>query len=216
MRTLAKICAVAWSLLISFGASGASDLDAKLLAAAQKSQATEVRALVTAGADANARAADGSTPMLYAAHFGDPQSVRALLGAKADPNLANRYGVAPMHEAALRADAQRPTPAASRRPYRLRPRGPGSRASGGETRAESVHDPGRVSGRHPRDCGFFEADQNGAERYGSHPDAQLHGARALLCLDGELVLQKLDLAGARAQHLPQSARRLPVPSLRPG
>src|SRR5262245_8977751 len=99
------IGAFAWASVISFGASGASDLDAKLLEAAQKAQATEVRALLVAGADANAKAGDGSTPLLYAAHFGDTGSVQALLGAKADPNLTNRYGVGPMHEAALRADA---------------------------------------------------------------------------------------------------------------
>jgi len=64
-----------------------------------------VRAVLTSGGDANARAADGSTPMLYAAHLGDSATVQALLAAKADPNLANRYGFAPTHEAALRADA---------------------------------------------------------------------------------------------------------------
>ncbi|HXT14318.1 MAG TPA: ankyrin repeat domain-containing protein, partial [Gemmatimonadaceae bacterium] len=70
MRTLSRIGAFASALVISVGASGASDLDAKLLEAAQTSNPTEVRALLAAGADANARAADGSTPMLYAAHFG--------------------------------------------------------------------------------------------------------------------------------------------------
>lgn len=105
MRTLSKIGAFASLFVLSCGASGAADLDAKLLEAAQQSKPTDVRALLGAGADANARAADGSTPMLYAAHFGDADSVRALLGAKGDPNLTNRYGVGPMHEAALRADA---------------------------------------------------------------------------------------------------------------
>ncbi|HEY3517524.1 MAG TPA: ankyrin repeat domain-containing protein, partial [Gammaproteobacteria bacterium] len=105
MRTWAKIGAFAQALVVSFGASGATDLDAKLLEAAQKAEATEVRDLLAAGADANARGGDGSTPMLYAAHFGDVSSVQALLGAKGDPNLTNRYGVGPMHAAALRADA---------------------------------------------------------------------------------------------------------------
>ncbi len=105
VRTLSKIAALAPIFIASFGASAQSDLDAKLLAAAQKANPTDVRAQLAAGADANARAADGSTAMLYAAHFGDAASVQALLAAKADPNLANRYGVGPMHEAALRADA---------------------------------------------------------------------------------------------------------------
>jgi ankyrin repeat protein len=105
LRTFSKLGAVASLFIVSFGASGAPDLDAKLLEAAQKTHPTDVRALLAAGADANARAADGSTPMIYAAHFGDTGSVQALLGAKGDPNLTNRYGVGPMHEAALRADA---------------------------------------------------------------------------------------------------------------
>ena len=106
MKTLAKIGGFASAFAISFAASGATELDAKLLDVAQQAHATEVRALLAAGADANARAGDGSTPLLYAAHLGDTSSVQALLGAKADPNLTNRYGVGPMHEAALRADAE--------------------------------------------------------------------------------------------------------------
>jgi ankyrin repeat protein len=99
------IAAFASLFIVSFGASAAADLDAKLLQAAQNNHGADVRALLAEGADPNARAADGSTPMVYAAHFGDVDSVEALLGAKADPDLTNRYGVGPMHEAALRADA---------------------------------------------------------------------------------------------------------------
>jgi ankyrin repeat protein len=105
VRTFSRIAAFASLLIWSFGASSAPELDAKLLAVAQKSKPADVRALLAAGANANARAADGSTPMIYAAHFGDPASVQALLAAQGDPNLTNRYGVGPMHEAALRADA---------------------------------------------------------------------------------------------------------------
>ena len=105
MKTSSKTATLAALSMFSFGAWGAADLDVRLLAAAQKADPKELRALLAAGADANARAADGSTAMIYAAHFGDAASVQALLGAKGDPNLANRYGVAAMHEAALRADA---------------------------------------------------------------------------------------------------------------
>ena len=104
MKTSSKIAAFASLLISSLGAASASDLDAKLLDAAQSRRSTDVGSLLAAGADANARAADGSTALLYAAHFGDTASVQALLAAKADPNLVNRYGVGPMHEAALRAD----------------------------------------------------------------------------------------------------------------
>jgi len=105
VRTLSKFGAVASLLVLSFGASGSPDLDAKLLAAAQKPDPADVRALLASGADANARAADGSTALIYAAHFGDIAGVQALLAAKGDPSLTNRYGIGPMHEAALRADA---------------------------------------------------------------------------------------------------------------
>jgi ankyrin repeat protein len=98
--------AVASLLAMSCGAWGATDLEAALLEAAQQANPAEVRALLDAGADANARAADGSTAMLYAAHFGDRVSVEALLAANGDPNLTNRYGVGPMHEAAQRADSE--------------------------------------------------------------------------------------------------------------
>ncbi len=64
-----------------------------------------VRALLAAGADADARDVDGATPLLYAAHVGNVEIVRALLAAGADPNATNRYGVAPLHEASQVADA---------------------------------------------------------------------------------------------------------------
>ncbi len=105
MTTFFRIAACASLLVISSVAVGAPELDAKLLDAAQHNVVREVRELLAAGADANARAADGSTPMLYAAHLGDAASVQALLAANGNPNLTNRYGVGPMHEAALRADA---------------------------------------------------------------------------------------------------------------
>jgi ankyrin repeat protein len=103
---LSKSAAFTVLLSLSLGTWADPALDAELLQAAQGRNSAAVRALLAAGADANARAADGSTPMLYAAHFGDLDSVQALLGAKGDPNLTNRYGFGPMHEAALRADAE--------------------------------------------------------------------------------------------------------------
>lgn len=106
MTPLSRSGFVAALLLVAFSASGASELDAELLAAARGGKSAEVRELLATGADANAREPDGSTPLLHAAHVGDSSSVQALLAAKADPNLTNRYGVGPMHEAALRADAE--------------------------------------------------------------------------------------------------------------
>jgi uncharacterized protein len=105
MKTMSKMGALASLVALSFGASAADEFEAKLLDAAQRSDSAEVRALLADGADANARAADGSTPLLFAAHVGDVDGVKALLAAAADPTLTNRYGVGPIHEAALRADA---------------------------------------------------------------------------------------------------------------
>jgi ankyrin len=105
VRTSSKRIVFALLATWSFAASAASDLDAKLIQAAQRSEPDVVRTLLAEGADANTQTPDGSTAMLYAAHFGDAATVQALLAAKADPNLANRYGMAPMHEAAQRADA---------------------------------------------------------------------------------------------------------------
>ena len=79
MTTWSKLGSVAALLLVAFGASGATELDAKLLAAARGGQSAEVRELLAAGADANARGSDGSTPLLHAAHFGDMSSAEALL-----------------------------------------------------------------------------------------------------------------------------------------
>jgi len=104
VRTFSKATAVASLLILSLGASGADDLDSRLLQAAQRASSADVRALLAEGVDPDARAADGSTAMIHAAHFGDIDTVRALLDAEADPDLTNRYGIGPMHEAARRAD----------------------------------------------------------------------------------------------------------------
>jgi len=97
----------AFASLLILGAVAWADpaLDARLLAAAQQANTAQVREVLTAGADANARASDGTTAMIFAAHFGDSGTVQALLDANGDPNLVNRYGIGPMHEAALRGDA---------------------------------------------------------------------------------------------------------------
>lgn len=105
LRSLPRVGVVASFFIASFGASGATALDLELLEAVQQVSPPDIRALLEAGADPDARAADGSTPLLHAAHFGNSDGARALLDAGADPNLTNRYGVGPMHEAALRADA---------------------------------------------------------------------------------------------------------------
>ena len=54
--------------------------------AAERGSATVVRALVTAGADANATTARGTTPLMLAAAAGDTETLGALLEAGAQAN----------------------------------------------------------------------------------------------------------------------------------
>ncbi|MYJ94635.1 MAG: hypothetical protein F4053_03295 [Proteobacteria bacterium] len=60
------------------------------------------QACLDAGADPNARRADGGTPLASAAVFsGNPAVVRALLDAGADPNVRNSHGYTALHGAAM-------------------------------------------------------------------------------------------------------------------
>ncbi|MCC6631142.1 MAG: ankyrin repeat domain-containing protein [Gammaproteobacteria bacterium] len=61
---------------------------------------------LSAGADAKAREADGTTPLHYAAHMGDARLITELLKAKADPNARNEFGSLPLAEAATTGSAE--------------------------------------------------------------------------------------------------------------
>ena len=67
-----------------------------------------VRALLAAGADPDADAANpfGVRPLHSAASVGDRESVRALLEAGADPNVRQQGGYTPLHTAAHNDDAE--------------------------------------------------------------------------------------------------------------
>ncbi len=70
--------------------------------------AETVRALLAAGADPDADAANpfGVRPLHSAASVGDRESVRALLEAGADPNVRQQGGYTPLHTAAHNDDAE--------------------------------------------------------------------------------------------------------------
>jgi uncharacterized protein len=70
--------------------------------------AETVRALLAAGANADADAANpfGVRPLHSATSVGDRESVRALLEAGADPNVSQQGGYTPLHAAAHNDDAE--------------------------------------------------------------------------------------------------------------
>ena len=63
-------------------------------------------ALVTAGADANALSADGTSALHWAVYWGNVELVERLLLAEADPDTRNDYGSSPMMEAATVANTR--------------------------------------------------------------------------------------------------------------
>lgn len=59
---------------------------------------------IAAGADVNARSADGATALHWAAHRGDAELVERLLDAGAEADVRNDYGATPISAAAVEAD----------------------------------------------------------------------------------------------------------------
>ena len=64
--------------------------------------AAPMRALLDAGAELNARDADGEVPLHEAARYNEVDAVMTLLDAGADPNAPNEAGETPLHAVALR------------------------------------------------------------------------------------------------------------------
>ena len=71
-----------------------------LAAAIRDADAQAVGRLIEAGADVNARDAEGDTPLILAAFYAGPRCVELLLEKGADPNAANRSGVTALIRAA--------------------------------------------------------------------------------------------------------------------
>jgi ankyrin repeat protein len=66
-------------------------LNDELLAAARKSDAAAVKALLAKGADVNAKSAYGATPLFFACDRGSAEVVKVLLDAGADPNIRDTF-----------------------------------------------------------------------------------------------------------------------------
>ena len=96
------LAALAAGLLLAAGV-GLHAADSRLVDAAAGQDAAAVRALLDAGAEVNARRADGATALLWAAHRDDLAMVELLLAAGADPNAADEHGVTPLMRASENA-----------------------------------------------------------------------------------------------------------------
>lgn len=78
------------------------DLSAELLDAAKNGDESRVRSLLAAGADPNARGADGWAPLHYAASRGSEDLVNFLIASGAEADLRSEDGLSPLHRAATR------------------------------------------------------------------------------------------------------------------
>ena len=100
---------VRWSaiflLFCAVTTHAATDADARLIEAARLGQGAAVRTLLAQHADANARAADGTTALHWAVRSDDRPTVAALIKAGADASATNRYGVTPLALAATNGNA---------------------------------------------------------------------------------------------------------------
>jgi hypothetical protein len=75
-----------------------------LMAAAENGNADSVKALISAGADVNAKDNDVGTALHYAAHKGHKDVAQLLLANKASVNAKGDRGMAPLHFAAREGD----------------------------------------------------------------------------------------------------------------
>src|SRR5262245_8183295 len=91
MTMLIKACALLFLVLLSSPRAGAEDLNEELLAAARKSDAPAVNALLAKGADVNAKSSYGVTALSFAADRGSLEIVKSLLEHGADVNATDTF-----------------------------------------------------------------------------------------------------------------------------
>ena len=81
-------------LILTSASVAAQDL--RIVDAAERQDAPEVRALVKTGVDVSASRPDGATALHWAAHWNDLDTAELLLRAGANVNAANDHGVTPL------------------------------------------------------------------------------------------------------------------------
>jgi ankyrin repeat protein len=86
-------------------AVGSSALAVELIDAARRNDAAAVSGELQRGADANSRAADGTTALHWAVYNDDADLVARLIEAGADVNAVNKFGSTPLSEAAVVGNA---------------------------------------------------------------------------------------------------------------
>jgi ankyrin repeat protein len=86
-------------LVVTLAGNAGLAADLSLVEAARNQDQQTVRALLSHGADVNARSADGSTALLWAAHWNDLATAEMLVRSGADPNAANDLKMTPLSQA---------------------------------------------------------------------------------------------------------------------
>jgi ankyrin repeat protein len=99
LSVLKRRLRIAAALLSALSASTA--FSAELVDAARRNQRDAVLAELQSGADAAARAPDGTTALHWAVYHDDAELVGKLIDAGANVNAANDYGSTPLGEAAV-------------------------------------------------------------------------------------------------------------------
>jgi ankyrin repeat protein len=93
------LIAAAPAIAYAAGSSDAAD-------AAERKDATALRALVGKKVNVNVPQADGTTALHWAAHWNDVEAVKLLLRSGANPVTTNRFGASPLSEAATSGNAE--------------------------------------------------------------------------------------------------------------
>jgi outer membrane protein assembly factor BamB len=88
------MCRTATAIILLGGLTGialVADLNEELWSAAKKGDAAAVEAILSRGADINAKTPYGATALFFAADKGHAEAVRVLLKHKADPNVKDTF-----------------------------------------------------------------------------------------------------------------------------
>jgi len=96
-REISRLIILLFALAMFGACAGAGG---PLASAARNGQVDEVRRLIEAGEDFDARGGGGNTPLYYAAQKGNAEVVRLLVEAGADVDVDNDFGSTPLHVAA--------------------------------------------------------------------------------------------------------------------